>query len=76
MGKQRRGKLKKVELQELSMEQANKRHEDFMTAMQQQQGQQMENFQVMMMQHQQHMQLQQAQQNELMLKLFGMINNK
>jgi hypothetical protein len=67
---------KKLELQELSMEQANKRHEDLMTAMQQQQGQQMENFQVMMMQHQQHMQLQQAQQNELMLKLFGMINNK
>lgn len=64
---------RKLELQERNMEEANKRHREMMATMQQQQ--QMENFQMMMMQQQQ-MQMQQAQQNELMLKLFGMINNK
>ena len=67
---------RKLELQERSMEEASKRHTEMMTAMQQQQQQQMDSFQMMMMQQQQQMQMQQAQQNELMLKLFGMISNK
>ena len=67
---------RKLELQEQNMEEANMRHREMMAAMQQQQQQQMENFQMMMLQQQQQMQMQQAQQNELMLKLFGMISNK
>lgn len=67
---------KKLELQERNMEEASKRHEEMMLALQRQSQQQMENFQMMMMQQQQQLQMQQAQQNELMLKLFGMINHK
>ena len=67
---------RKLELQERSMEEASKRHTEMMAAMQQQQQQQMDSFQMMMMQQQQQMQMQQAQQNDLMLKLFGMISNK
>ena len=67
---------KKWELQEQNMEEANMRHREMMAAMQQQQQQQMENFQRVMLQQGQQMQMQQAQQNELMLKLFGMIGNK
>ena len=63
-------------MEEKRMEAANKRHDELMTTLQQQQQQQTETFQVMMMQQQRQMQMQQAQQNELMLKLFGMLNNK
>ena len=71
---------KKLTMDEKRMEAASKRHDELMTTLQQQQQQQqqqqMETFQVMMMQQQRQMQMQQAQQNELMLKLFGMLNNK
>lgn len=67
---------KKLEMEERKLDMANQRHEELMTTLQQQQQQQMENFQVMMLRQQQQMQVQQAQQNELMLKFFGMINNK
>ena len=67
---------RKLELQELSMEETSKRHTEMMAAMQHQQQQQMDSFQMMMKQQQQQMQMQQAQQNDLMLKHFGMISNK
>jgi hypothetical protein len=67
---------KKLTMEEKRMEAASKRHDKLMTTLQQQQQQQTETFQVMMMQQQRQMQMQQAQQNELMLKLFGMLNNK
>ena len=63
---------KKLEMKEKKIEAANQRHKELMMTMQQQ----MEAFQVMMLQHQQQMQMQQTQQNEMMLKLFGMLNNK
>ena len=67
---------KKLEMEEKKIEAANNRHEELLTTLQQQQQQQIETFQVMMLQQQQQMQMQQAQQNEMMLKLFGMLNNK
>jgi hypothetical protein len=67
---------RKLEMEEKKIEAENQRHEELMTTLQQQQQQQMEAFQVMMLQQQQQMQMQQTQQNEMMLKLFGMLNNK
>ena len=67
---------KKLEIEKEKIEAANQRHEELMMTLQQQQQQRMEAFQVMMLQQQQQMQMQQTQQNEMMLKLFGMLNNK
>ena len=67
---------KKLEMEEKKIEAANQRHGELMMTLQQQQQHQMETFQAMMIQQQQQMNMQQTQQNELMLKLFGMLNNK
>jgi competence transcription factor ComK len=66
---------KKLEMEGKKIEAANQRHGELMMTLQQQQHQ-METFQAMMIQQQQRMNMQQTQQNELMLKLFGMLNNK
>ena len=68
---------KKLEMEGEKIEAANQRHGELMMTLQQQQQHQMETFQAMMIQQQQQqMNMQQTQQNELMLKLFGMLNNK
>ena len=67
---------KKLEMEGKKIEAANQRHGELMMTLQQQQQHQMETFQAMMIQQQQQMNMQQTQQNELMLKFFGMLNNK
>lgn len=66
---------KRLEMEEKKMNETNRRHEELISTIQRQQQQQMENFQMMMLQQQQQINTQQAQQNELMLKIFGMLKN-
>lgn len=67
---------KRLELETMKMEEENKRHEEMMLVMQQQQQQKMETMQMMMLQQQQQMQAHQAQQNEMILKLFGIVTQE